>query len=52
MKILKSTNWFKINIVVTYGVTCSEQLAHEHCNIDGNDAIGEGGRTPDLAVNA
>ena len=32
------------------GATCSEQLAHEHCNIDDNVAILGGNRTPDLTV--
>ena len=39
MKIFKSTNLLEIDTVATSGATCSEQLPHEHCNIDGNVAI-------------
>ena len=32
------------------GAACSEQLAHEYCNINGTVAFIEGNRTPDLTV--
>ena len=40
-KILKSTNLLKLIQLQlsSSGATCSEQLAHEHCNIDANVAI-------------
>ena len=42
---IKINNFVKIDIVAT----CSDQLAHEHCNIDGNVAM-MGNKTPDLTV--